>query len=92
MRSGDHGGEKLSSVVTVAHALHAADRVLDVLLDLRAGRAPHRRERVDDGDRVALDLHLVDEAEVDDVHAELGILDDPQASKTSSLVRLIREG
>src|SRR6185437_5053740 len=52
--------------------------ILDVLLDLRARGAPHRGERVDDGDGIALDLHLVDEAQVDDVHAELGILDDPQ--------------
>src|SRR6185312_9724050 len=52
--------------------------VLDVLLDLRPGRASHRGQRVDDGDLVALDLHLVDEAEVDDVHAELRILDDAQ--------------
>src|SRR5215218_601949 len=48
---------------------------VDVLLDHRAGRAAHRREAVNDLHLRALDLDVVQQAEIDDVHAELGILD-----------------
>src|SRR6266404_2475876 len=48
---------------------------LDVLLDHLAGGAAHRRQRVLHLDVLALDLRVVEEAQLDDVHPELGILD-----------------
>jgi hypothetical protein len=54
---------------------HLHRDAVDVLRDERAGRAPHRGQAVDHLRLVALDLDLVNEPEVDDVHPELGILD-----------------
>ena len=48
---------------------------MDVLLDHRAGGAAHRREAVDDLHLRVVDLDVVEQAEVDDVHPELGIFD-----------------
>jgi hypothetical protein len=48
----------------------------DVLLDHRPGRAAHRREGVDHLDLRTLDLDVVEEAELDDVHPQPGILDE----------------
>ena len=47
----------------------------DVLLDHRPGGATHRREAVDHLDLGPVDLDVVEQPEVDDVHPELGILD-----------------
>src|SRR4029078_8050560 len=54
------------------------DRLVDRLLDHRPRRAAHRREGVHDLDVLALDLRVVVEAELDDVHAELRVLDTMQ--------------
>src|SRR5581483_899668 len=50
------------------------DRV-DVLLDHGPGRAPHRGQAVDHLDVRPVDLDVVEQAELDDVHPELGVLD-----------------
>src|SRR5262249_37042364 len=60
------------------HVLDAGDlaqHALDVLLDHRAGRATHRRERVVHLDLRPFDLGVVEEPELDDVHPELRVLD-----------------
>src|SRR6185503_4249567 len=54
------------------------DGVMDRLLDHRPGGAAHRRQRVHDLDVLALDLRVVIEAELDDVHPELRVLDTVQ--------------
>src|SRR5262249_46380068 len=56
-------------------ALDLADGAVDVLGDERPRRAAHRREAVRDLGGRLLHLDFVEEAEVDDIHAELGILD-----------------
>jgi len=48
---------------------------VDVLRDQRPGGAAHRGEAVGDLHLRAVDLDVVEQAEVDDVHPELGILD-----------------
>ena len=48
--------------------------VHDALGDHRASRAAHRREAVRDLDLRIVDLDVVHQAELDDVHPELGIL------------------
>src|SRR5215475_11836766 len=59
----------------VLDALDLPDGAVDVLGDERTCRAAHGCQAVRDlGGRV-LDLHLVEKSEIDDVHAELGILD-----------------
>src|SRR4029450_10862919 len=58
--------------------LDAGQRVgdlLDLLLDHRANRAPHRGQREKDVHLRAIDFHVVHEPEVDDVHPQFGILD-----------------
>ena len=57
-----------------------ADELLDLLGDLRADRAAGRGEGERDVDGAALDLDLVDEAELDEVEPELGIDDLVRAS------------
>src|SRR4051794_21419290 len=60
-------------------ALERRHDLVHLLLDHRAGRAAHRGQRVRDRDLAAiLDPHVVDQSQVDDVHAQLRILDDPQ--------------
>src|SRR5262245_17719145 len=59
----------------VLDAGNGGRRVVDPLLDHRPGGAAHRREAVDHLDLRALDLDVVEQAELDDVHPELGILD-----------------
>ena len=78
IRSGLHGGSHVSSVSTVLDALQARDDLADLLLDHRADRAAHRREAVGDVRLRPVDLGVVEEAELDDVHSELRVLDDPQ--------------
>ena len=56
-------------------AFHRGRDVDDVLLDHRPGGAAHRREAVDHLDLRPVDLDVVEQPEVDDVHPELGILD-----------------
>ena len=52
------------------------DELLHLLLDERPDRTTHRRERVRDIDApIGRGLHLVDEAEIDDVDAQLGVVD-----------------
>ena len=62
----------------VLDAGHLRGNVVDVLLDHRSGRAAHRRQRVDHLDLRPLDLDVVEQPELDDVHPELGILDGVQ--------------
>src|SRR5918999_5270274 len=50
----------------------------DLLLDERADRAAHRGEGVLDVDVRPVDGDVVEEPELDDVHAELGVFDDPE--------------
>src|SRR6185437_13193565 len=59
----------------VLDALDLARGAVDVLRDERPGRAAHRGQAVEDLRGRVLDLDLVEETEVDDVHSELGILD-----------------
>src|SRR6185437_9950112 len=49
--------------------------LFDVLLDQRAGGAAHRREAVDRLHAGAAHLGVVEQAELDDVHSELRVLD-----------------
>ena len=73
--SGDQGGLQVSSASTSSTPGTCGRELLDLLVDHRADRAAHRRERVGDVHLRALDLDVVHEAELDDVHPELGILD-----------------
>ena len=73
--SGVHGGSHVSSISTSSTPGTSGRDAVDVFLDHRAGRAAHRREAVDDLHLRAVDLDVVQQAEVDDVHPELGILD-----------------
>ena len=75
MRSGVQGGSNVSSASTSVDPGHAARGVDDAVGDHRAGRASHRGEAVEHLHLLAVDLDVVHEAELDDVHAELGILD-----------------
>ena len=75
MRSGVQGGSKVSSTSTSSTPVDAAHGVRDALLDHRPGGAAHRRQRVDHLHLLAVDLGVVEETELDDVHPELGILD-----------------
>src|SRR5688572_12677543 len=59
--------------------LHRGDRVADLLLDHGADGTAHRREREGHTGLGALHLDVVEKAEVDDVHAELRVLDDPES-------------
>src|SRR5262249_42775205 len=52
-----------------------AQDLLDVLLDQRPGGAAHRREAVDRLHLRAFHLDVVEQAQLDDVHPELGVLD-----------------
>ena len=58
--------------------IEALDDLADLLLDHRADRAAHRGEAVGDVHLRAIDLGVVEEAELDDVHPELRVLDDAQ--------------
>src|SRR4029453_959743 len=58
------------------HAGHVLQEGLHLVLDQRSDRAAHRGQGVLDGDRAPLaDLDVVHQAEVDDVHAQLGVHD-----------------
>src|SRR5437667_2554604 len=57
---------------------HRARDLIDVLLNHRPDRAAHRGQRMDHLDLGALDLDVVEQAELDDVHPELGVLDGAQ--------------
>src|SRR6266498_623044 len=61
--------------IDVLDALELARDAVDVLLDHRPDRAAHRGQRVRDLDARPLHLDVVEEAEIYDVHPELGILD-----------------
>ena len=78
IRSGVQGGSQVSSTSTSSTPSTAAVGVVDPLLDHRPGGTAHRREAVDDLDLRALHLDVVEQAELDDVHPELGILDAAQ--------------
>ena len=56
---------------------HPLDDLTDLLLD-QAHRAAHGREAVRDVHLGALDLGVVEQPELDDVHPELRILDHPE--------------
>jgi hypothetical protein len=58
----------------LAHARDAASGIDDPLGDHRPRRAAHRREAVQHPHLGAVDLDVVHEPELDDVHPELGIL------------------
>ena len=87
MRSGVQGGSNVELDLDLLHARQRCDGVVDVLLDHRPGGAPHRRERVDDLDVRAVDLCVVVEQELDDVHPELmrsGVHGGSNVSSTST--------
>ena len=73
--SGDQGGSHVSSTSTSSTSGIARAISVDVLLDHRADWTAHRRQGVDHLHLRALDLDVVEEAQLDDVHPELGILD-----------------
>jgi hypothetical protein len=52
-----------------------SDELAHLLGDLRADRAGRRRQREGDEGLLSLDLHVVDEAQGDEVEAELGVDD-----------------
>ena len=76
IRSGDHGGSHTSSTSTCSTP-GTEPAASAILLDHRPDRAAHRGQRVRDLHVRAVDLHVVEQSELDDVHAELGVLDDP---------------
>ena len=78
IRSGVHGGSKVSSTSTSSTPFDGCGRVVDPVLDHLARRAAHRGEAVDHLHLGPVDLDVVEEAELDDVHPELGILDGVQ--------------
>src|SRR4029453_1808920 len=53
-------------------------RIVDALLDHRPGRTAHRGQAVYDLDLRAVDLDVVEQPQLDDVHAELRVLDPAQ--------------
>src|SRR5436305_4636174 len=61
--------------VDLLHPCDLARGALHVACDERRRGAAHRREAVEDLHLRPLDLDVVHEAEIDDVHPELGILD-----------------
>ncbi len=73
--SGVHGGSNVSSSSTSWMPSTWRHGAVDVLRDERPRRTAHRGQAVRDLGRRILHLDFVHEAEVDDVHAELGILD-----------------
>ena len=75
MRSGVHGRIPGQLDLDLFDARDGGGDVVHVLLDHRPGRAAHRREAVDQLHLGAVDLDVVEQAELDDVHPELGILD-----------------
>src|ERR687887_1849095 len=54
---------------------HRLDDLFDRLLDQRAGRAAHRGQAVAHVHALAGDRDVVEQAELDDVHSKLGVLD-----------------
>ncbi len=75
MRSGVHGGSNVSSASTSLTPGNRPGGVHDPLGDHRAGRTSHGRQAVGDLHLRVVDLDVVHEAQLDDVHPELGILD-----------------
>src|SRR5436309_8703789 len=69
------GGVERQLELDVLDALDLADGAVDVLRDQRAGGTAHGGQGVRDLRGRVLHRDLVEQAEVDDVHPELGILD-----------------
>src|SRR5215211_4618676 len=59
----------------VVDAWKGAHDLVDLLLDHRPDGTAHGGQRVDDLHAAVLELHVVHEPEIDDVHAELRVLD-----------------
>ena len=71
--SGDHGGVKTISDSTVLTPSSFADELFDLLVDLRADRAARRGQRERHAHVAVVDLHPVDQAELDEVEPQLGV-------------------
>ena len=78
IRSGVHGGSNVSSASTsvTPGTLRAASTIPSAII--APGGAPHRGQAVEDLHLRVVDLDVVHEPELDDVHPELGILDSVQ--------------
>ena len=90
--SGDQGGSKTIFGWTRGDAGEVADELAHLLGDLGADRAGRGGQGEGDVDVVVLDLDVVDEAEGDEVEAELGVDDLLERLETSSSVRVSGAG
>ena len=85
MRSGVQGGSQVSSIST-SSTPSTADATLTMSSLIIGPAGQPIDETVDHLDPGPVDLDVVEQPEVDDVHPELGILDRAERSTTSSFV------